>query len=98
VGELADLTAGTFYGSVVSDASGSGQSDVTVTVTKIGPRRVRVSSDYPRLATVEVDVTRFAHSIGSARGPSTFHLEMDTQPWRLEFSPDGSVSYDGRRR
>lgn len=97
-GALADLAAGTYYGSVMSDVSGSSQSDVTVTITKVGPRRVRVASDYPRLATVEVDVTRFAHSIGSAHGPTTLLIEMDKQPWGINFSPDGNVTYGGQRR
>src|SRR5262249_44720341 len=56
--DLADLASGVYYGGVVSDAKGSSRSDVTVTVTKVSPRRVRITSDYERLGTVEVELTR----------------------------------------
>jgi TIR domain len=92
--DLADLVAGTYSGNVVADAKGPSQSDVTVTVTKLGPRRVRVSADYDRLRTVDVDVTRIDDRIMNASGPTTLILEAQ----RLEYSPDGEVSYVGTRR
>jgi len=92
--DLADLVAGTYFGNVVADAKGPSQSDVTVTVTKLGPRRVRVSADYDRLRTADVDVTRIDDRIVNAAGSTT--LILDAQ--RLEYNPDSEVSYVGTRR
>src|SRR5262245_24372966 len=92
--DLADLVAGTYFGNVVADAKGPSQSDVTVIVTKLGPRRVRVSADYDRLRTADVDVTRVDDRIVNAAGSTT--LILDAQ--RLEYSPDSEVSYVGTRR
>ena len=47
--DLADLAAGRYFGDVISDARGSSRSDVRITVTKIGPNKVQIASDYPRL-------------------------------------------------
>jgi len=41
--DLAELAAGVYYGDVVSDAKGGSRSDVTVTVTQVGPRKVRIT-------------------------------------------------------
>lgn len=46
---LADLVAGVYHGDVIADAAGSSMSDVTVTITKLTNRRVRITSDYDRL-------------------------------------------------
>jgi hypothetical protein len=92
--ELADVVAGTYLGAVVADARGHSQSDVTLVITKIGPRRVRVRADYDRLRTVEVDLTRAGDDVLSAGGPSLLKLENDT----LDFSPDGEVTFAGKRR
>jgi hypothetical protein len=91
---LADLVAGIYFGNVVSDAKGPSQSDVTVTITKLGARRVRISTDYERLRTMEVDLTLIGDKVMSAAGPSTLILEND----KLDYSPDGEVSYVGSRR
>jgi hypothetical protein len=92
--ELADVLAGTYAGAVVSDAKGHSQSDVTVTITKVSARRVRISADYERVRTVEVDLTRVGDRVVSAAGPSTLLLDGDT----LDYSPDGEVTYAGTRR
>jgi TIR domain-containing protein len=92
--DLADVVTGTYFGNVVADAKGPSQSDVTVTVTKLGPRRVRVSADYDRLRTADVDVTRAGDRIVNAAGSTT--LILDGQ--RLEYNPDSEVSYVGTRR
>jgi hypothetical protein len=65
-----------------------------VTVIKLGARRVRVSADYERLRTVEVDLTRIGDTVTSAAGPTTLILEAR----RLDYSPDGEVSYVGMKR
>src|SRR5262249_40833105 len=85
--DLADLASGVYYGGVASDAKGSSRSDVTVTVTKLSPRRVRITSDYERLGTVEVELTRVGDGIQGVGGDTTFLLEPTKQPPTLSYNP-----------
>jgi len=95
--DLADLASGVYYGGVMADAKGSSRSDVTVTVTKVSPRRVRITSDYERLGTVEVELTRAGEGIQSVGGDTTFLLELAKQPPSLSYNPHGDVAYSGRK-
>ena len=95
--ELADVASGVYYGEVTSDAKGSSRSDVTVTVTKLRPRRVRISSDYERLGTVDVELTRVGEGIQSVGGDTSFHLDLTNHPPALFYSPHGDVAYNGRK-
>jgi len=95
--ELADLASGVYRGEVTSDARGSSRSDVTVTVTKMTPRRVRITSDYERLDTVEVELTRVGEGIQSVGADTSFHLELTKQPPALFYSPHGDVAYTGQK-
>ncbi len=94
---LADSIAGTYYGDVVSDSQGSSQSDVTVAVTKIGARRVRVTSDYARLGTVEVDLTKAGSTILSSSHAVVLSLNLAERPPSLSYNP-GEFAYYGKKR
>jgi hypothetical protein len=95
--DLADLANGVYHGEVTSDAKGSSRSDVTVTVVKVSPRRVRITSDYERLDTVEVELTRVGEGIQSVGDDTSFHLELTKQPPALSYSPHGDVAYNGHK-
>ena len=95
--DLADLASGVYHGGVTSDAKGSSRSDVTVTVVKVSPRRVRITSDYERLDTVEVELTRVGEGIQSVGDDTSFHLELTKQPPALFYSPHGDVAYNGHK-
>jgi hypothetical protein len=95
--DLADLASGVYQGGVTSDAKGSSRSDVTVTVVKVSPRRVRITSDYERLDTVEVELTRVGEGIQSVGNGTSFHLELTKQPPALSYSPHGDVAYNGHK-
>jgi hypothetical protein len=95
--DLADLASGVYQGGVTSDAKGSSRSDVTVTVVKVSPRRVRITSDYERLDTVEVELTRVGEGIQSVGDDTSFHLELTKQPPALSYSPHGDVAYNGHK-
>jgi hypothetical protein len=96
--ELADLAAGTYYGDVISDSQGSSQSDVTVTVTKLSKWVVRVTSDYPRLGTTEVNLTKIGNQIMQKNGDTVFLLDLGKQPPKLDYNPHNEVAYSGERR
>jgi hypothetical protein len=95
---LADLVAGTYYGDVISDAKGSSRSDVTVTIAKLDRQKVRITSDYVRLGSVETDLTKVGNTIQSVGGVPLLSLELDKSPPRLSYNPDGDVAYGGQKR
>jgi hypothetical protein len=95
---LADLVAGTYYGDVISDAQGSSRSDVTVTIAKLDRQKVRITSDYVRLGSVETDLTKVGNTIQSVGGVPLLSLELDKSPPRLSYNPDGDVAYGGQKR
>ena len=72
-------------------------SDVTVTITRLSQRKVRVASDYQRLGVVEIELNRVANTIQSMGGRASLLLEMDKKPPRLSFNPNGEVAYVGQR-
>lgn len=95
--DLADLASGVYRGEVTADAKGSSRSDVTVTVTRVSPRRVRITSDYERLDPVEVELTRVGDGIQSVGADTSFDLELTKQPPALYYSPHGDVAYNGHK-
>jgi hypothetical protein len=96
--DLAGLAAGVYYGNVVSDAKGSSRSDVTVTVTQVSPRKVRITSDYPRLGSVELELDRVSNTIQGVGASALFLLELEKNPPQLNYNPNGEVAYVGQRR
>jgi hypothetical protein len=96
--DLAELAVGVYHGNVVSDAKGGSRSDVTVTVTQVGPRKVRITSDYPRLGEVEIELDRVGNTIQGAGASALFLLELEKNPPQLNYNPNGEVAYVGQRR
>jgi hypothetical protein len=82
--DLADVAQGQYLGNVTSDSKGASRSNVTVTVTRIGHNRVRITSDYPRLPTVEVLLTQAMNTIVNAGGATVFVLDRSKSPLRLD--------------
>ena len=94
--DLADRVAGTYKGAVVSDARGSSRDDVTITVTRTGPNKVEVKSDYPRIPTVTIPLEKAMDAILAASGPSVFLLNTVRSPDRLDLTID-DASWSGTR-
>lgn len=96
--DLGDVAQGTYVGDVISDSTGSSKSNVTLTVTRIGINRVRIWSDYARLPTVEVPLTRAMDKILHAGGTTTFLLDQAKSPTRLDVSFLNEVSWAGTKQ
>ncbi len=96
--DLADVAQGTYFGDVTSDSKGSSRSDVTVTVTRIGKNRVRITSDYARLPPVDVPLTQAMDQILNASGTTTFFLDRSKSPMQLDISFVNEVSWAGVKR
>ena len=94
--DLADLAAGRYFGEVISDARGSSRSDVRITVTKIGPNRVQVASDYPRLPSFTASLTRAMDTVQNASGDEVFLLDLSKAPHGLMVTVD-DASWAGAR-
>ena len=76
----------------------SSQSNVTLTVTRVGVNLVKVTSDYDRLPVVTVPLTRAMGRILQARGDSVFLLDPTKEPTSLDVTFNGEVSWSGTRQ
>ncbi|MBN8845415.1 MAG: hypothetical protein J0H88_19425 [Sphingomonadales bacterium] len=94
--DLADQVAGTYKGAVASDARGSSKNNVTITVTRVGPNKVEVKSDYARIPTVTIPLEKAMDAILAASGPYTFLLDTVRSPDRLDLSIDDASWYGTR--
>ncbi len=94
--DLADRVAGTYKGDVTSDARGSSKNGVTITVTRTGPNKVEIKSDYPRIPTVTIALEQAMDAILAASGPSVFLLDTVRSPDRLDLTID-DASWSGNR-
>lgn len=97
-GGPADLIVGTYDGDVISDSRGSSRSDVTVTISKLDKRTVRVTSDYARLGTVDVSVERAGGQVLSVGSDTTLRFDPASNPPVLDYTPHGEVAFSGHRR
>lgn len=95
VGELADLVAGNYQGEVISDSQGSSRSDIAVTIAKIDRSKVRVASDYQRMGTIEITLTRSGSQIINTGGDTAFMVDLDRSPPTLVLDPRGEIAYRG---
>lgn len=94
---LADLVVGSYFGGVMADAKGPSMSDVTITIAKVNNRRVRITSDYARLDTVEVDLTRSGDLVMSVNSSAVLLVYLDKTPPQVSYNP-GGVAYGGEKR
>ena len=94
--DLADIVQGTYQGDVISDARGSSQSGVQITVTKVGPQTIKVTSDYARLPAFTTKLTKALQTIQQARGPEVFLLDLSKSPPSLDVTVD-DASWSGSR-
>lgn len=92
---LATLVSGDYAGQVIADSKGSSRSDISVTVTQLGPNRVRVTSPYARIGTTDIEVTRVGNQVLNAGGDTPFIVNLDDKPPTLSVSPRNELSYHG---
>src|SRR3569623_436393 len=78
--DLAVLAQRSYFDAVISDARGESRSDVRIQVTKIGPNRVRVTSDYPRLPPFTAALGRAMSTIQNVGGGEVFLLDTSKSP------------------
>ena len=86
--DLADMAAGSYYGSVISDARGAGRSGVAGIVTKTGPNRVSVTSDYARLPPFTIRLTRAMNTIQQVGTSVVFLLDLSRGSYGLMITDD----------
>ena len=91
--DLADAVAGQYHGDVVSDSQGSSHPDVSLTLTRVGPNMIRISSDYSRLPVIEVRLQAAMSQIVNRGGGSPFVYNRG----KLDVSFNNEVSWSGHR-
>lgn len=89
--DLADEVSGTYEGSVVADTRGGSQSGVVITVRRVAKNTVQVSSDYARVPTVTIGLTRASDAILNSSGHNNFLIQQGRDPKRLDLSIDGAT-------
>lgn len=89
--DLADMAAGTYAGSVMSDARGSGRPGVTITVTKTGPNTVSVASSYTRLPPFTIKLARYMNTIQQVGTSVVFLLDLSKEPHGLNVTDDDAA-------
>jgi len=94
--DLADQLAGTYEGDVISDARGASRSGVTITVTRTGKNVIQIVSDYRRIPTVSIPLTKAMDSIIAADGPYVVVVNMASDPSRMDLTID-DASWSGRK-
>ena len=95
---LEALVAGRYMGSVVSDSKGSSRSDIAVTITALGTNKVRLSSPYERMGTLDIEVTRVGNQVLNAGGDTPFIVDLGAKPPTLSVSPHNELAYQGVKR
>jgi hypothetical protein len=95
--DLAELIAGTYVGNISSDSKGSSRSDIVITVTRLDRLRVRITSDYHRIGTTDVTLTRIGEKIFAADGDSVLIAEYASNPPNLGFNPRNELAYSGTK-
>ncbi len=96
--DLGDVAEGRYAGDVISDSKGSSHEGVTLTLTRTGVNRVRITSDYPRLPVVEVTLTRALDKIVQAHGNTAFVYDWAKKPVKLDVSFNNEVSWSGTKQ
>ncbi|WP_380874919.1 hypothetical protein ACFB49_02190 [Sphingomonas sp. DBB INV C78] len=94
--DLADQLTGTYEGDVISDARGSSRSGVTITVTRTGKNMIQVASDYARIPTVSIRLTKAMDSIIAADGPYVVVVNTAADAARMDLTID-DASWSGRK-
>jgi hypothetical protein len=97
-GELASLVAGTFYGDVISDSKGSSRSNISVTIDRVNPNNVRITSDYQRMGSVEIALARAENKIVNSGGDTPFLVDLDRNPPTLAVDPRGDIAFRGTKQ
>ncbi len=73
------------------DTRGGSQSDVVIKVRRISKNVVEVSSDYARVPTVTIGLTRASDAILNSGGHNNFLIQQGRNPKRLDLSIDGAT-------
>jgi hypothetical protein len=94
--DLATQVEGVYAGAVISDARGSSRSDVRMTVTRTGPNRIRVTSDYARLPPFEASLSRYMNTIQNVGGDHVFLFDTSKSPPSLDITID-DASWSGTK-
>lgn len=94
--DLADRAAGSYHGDIISDARGSSQSNVTITVTKTGHNVIRITSDNARIPAHTFKLEKDMNTIQNNGGAAVFLLDLDKSPASLNITID-DAAYAGTK-
>jgi hypothetical protein len=88
---------GHYHGAVIADSQGPSRSGIGLTITKLDPWTVRVTSDYARLGSTDVTLSRTGNKLFGVGGDTPFILDLDQHPPTLSFNPNNAIAYSGTK-
>jgi hypothetical protein len=95
--DLAQSIAGTYRGRVIADSMGPSRDDVSITITRIDERRVRITSPYGRIGTREIELSRVGATVTAAGTAAVLMVDPAARPTPITFDMAG-FAYRGERR
>jgi hypothetical protein len=70
-----------------NNSTGPSRSDVSVTVQKLGRLKVRVTSDYAKIGSHDIELTRVGDSITNVDGDTLFTVDTSNMPHTIGLNP-----------
>jgi hypothetical protein len=96
--ELADLAVGRYFGDVIADSKAGSRNAINVTISKLDPYTIRLTSDYQRIGNVDVTLTRIGNHLFNAGGDSTVIVNLEQNPLTITFNPHNELAYSGTKQ
>lgn len=96
--ELADLAVGRYFGDVIADSKAGSRSAISVNITKLDTYTIRLTSDYQRIGSVDVTLTRIGNQLFNAGGDSTVIVDLEQNPITITFNPRNELAYSGTKQ
>lgn len=98
VTELADLAVGRYFGDVIADSKAGSRRAINLTISKLDPYTIRLTSDYQRIGIVDAMLTRIGNQLFNAGGDSTVIVDLEQNPPTITFNPRNELAYSGTKQ
>jgi hypothetical protein len=96
--EPADLAVGRYFGDVIADSKAGSRSAINLAISKLDPYTIRLTSDYQRIGSVDVTLTRIGNQLFNAGGDSTVIVDLEQNPITITFNPRNELAYSGTKQ
>lgn len=98
--DLPTQVSGVYVGEIISDSRGTSSAvghRVTLTITRIDARRIRIESSDPYLPGADIALQAFSGTVVHASGKSSLFMDFRVRPAKIDYSWQDQVSFAGTR-